>query len=235
MVARGDLGVEIEAEKIPAIQRMLIRKCRERKKPVIIATQMLHSMIEHPRPTRAEVSDVANAIYQRTDAIMLSGETASGKYPLEAVETMNKIAVEIEKNLNSETDIVLNHITKPVTATLARSAVEATEKLPIKAIVIDSVSGRTGRYIAAFRPSVPIFAKCYNSYSMRQLALSYGVYASTMAPRNTKDEFEHEAVTALLSEKIFAPDDIIAVIGGSFGITAGATFMEICQAGTIVQ
>ncbi|MDR1056889.1 MAG: pyruvate kinase [Prevotellaceae bacterium] len=235
MVARGDLGVEIDAEKIPVIQRMLIHKCRERKKPVIIATQMLHTMIEHPRPTRAEVSDVANAIYQRTDAIMLSGETASGMYPLESVETMSKIAMEIEQNLQPETDIQLNHVTKEVTATLARSAVEATMKLPVKAIVIDTMSGRTGRYLAVFRPSVPVFAKCYKSHSMRELALSYGVYASMMAPRNSKDEFEHEAISALLIDKLIELKDQVAVIGGSFGPTAGATFMEICPAATIVQ
>lgn len=235
MIARGDLGVEIEAEKIPDIQRMLLRKCRERKKPVIIATQMLHSMIEHPRPTRAEVSDVANAIYQRTDAIMLSGETAYGIYPLEAVKTMSRIALEIESHLQPETDIQLNNVTEPVAATLARSAVEATLKLPIKAIVIDTLSGRTGRYIAAFRPSVPIFAKCYKSHSMRELALSYGVYASVMAPRNTKDEFEHEAVGSLLANGFFGMDDRIVVIGGSFGPTAGATFIEISPAGTIVK
>ena len=167
MVARGDLGVEIEAEKIPVIQRMLIKKCRERKKPVIIATQMLHTMIEHPRATRAEISDVANAIYQRTDAIMLSGETAYGMYPLEAVETMSKIAIEIEQNLQPDTNIQLNHVTEPVTATLSISAVEATNKLPIKAIVIDTITGRTRRYIATYRPSVPVIAKCYKSHSMR--------------------------------------------------------------------
>lgn len=235
MVARGDLGVEIEAERIPQIQRMLLKKCRERKKPVIIATQMLHTMIQNPRPTRAEVSDVANAIYQRTDAIMLSGETANGDYPIEAIQTMSRIAVEIEKQLASEPNIELNHVTQPTTAILAQAAVEATTRLPIKAIVIDTLSGRTGRYMAAFRPSVPVFAKCYKMHSMRELALSYGIFATSMAPRKGKDEFEHEAISSLLALKCFEPTDTVVVIGGSFGPTTGATFIEISTAQTMVE
>ncbi|MDR1886692.1 MAG: pyruvate kinase [Prevotellaceae bacterium] len=235
MVARGDLGVEVDAEKIPGIQRMLLQKCRERKSPVIIATQMLHTMIEHPRPTRAEVSDVANAIYQRTDALMLSGETANGSYPVEALKTMSKIAIEIESQLGSEPDINLKNVTQPTAAILCRAAVEASVRLPIKAIVIDTLSGRTGRYIAAFRPKAPIFAKCYKSYSMRELALSYGVFATMMAPRLTKDEFEHAAIESLLETGCFKPEDLIVIIGGSFGPSEGASFIEISSAGTVKQ
>lgn len=233
MVARGDLGVEISAEKIPGIQRMLLKKCRRNKKPVIIATQMLHTMIEHPRPTRAEVSDVANAIYQRTDAVMLSGETANGDYPIEAIKTMSSIAVEIESQLDAETDIALEDINKPITAMLSRAAVEASTRLPVKAIVIDTLSGRTGRYIAAFRPKVPIFAKCYNGFSMRELSLSYGVFPTMMAPRSSKDEFESVAIESLLETHCLQPDDLVVVIGGAFGPYAGATFMEISTADII--
>jgi pyruvate kinase len=235
MVARGDLGVEIDAEKIPGIQRMLLKKCRERKSPVIIATQMLHSMIEHPRPTRAEVSDVANAIYQRTDALMLSGETANGEYPIEALKTMSKIAVEIESQLGAEPDITLQNVTQPTAAILCRAAVEASVRLPIKAIVIDTLSGRTGRYIAAFRPKAPVFAKCYKSHSMRELSLSYGVYATMMAPRQTKDEFEHAAIESLLETGCFKPDDLIVIIGGSFGPSEGASFIEVSSAKIVKQ
>jgi pyruvate kinase len=235
MVARGDLGVEIDAEKIPGIQRMLLKKCRERKSPVIIATQMLHTMIEHPRPTRAEVSDVANAIYQRTDALMLSGETANGNYPIEAMKTMSKIAIEIESQLGSEPDINLKNVTQPTASILCRAAVDASVRLPITAIVIDTLSGRTGRYIAAFRPKAPVFAKCYKSHSMRELALSYGVFATMMAPRKTKDEFEHAAIESLLETGCIEPDDLIVVIGGSFGPLEGASFIEVSSAKIVGQ
>jgi pyruvate kinase len=214
---------------------MLLKKCRERKSPVIIATQMLHTMIEHPRPTRAEVSDVANAIYQRTDALMLSGETANGNYPIEALKTMSKIAIEIESQLGAEPDIILRNVTQPTAAILCRAAVEATVRLPIKAIVIDTLSGRTGRYLAAFRPKAPIFAKCYQSHSMRELALSYGVFATMMAPRQTKDEFEHAAIESLLETDCFKPDDLIVIIGGSFGPSEGASFIEVSSAKTVLK
>ena len=230
MVARGDLGVEIEAEKIPVIQRKIIQACRIRKKPVIIATQMLHTMMEHPRPTRAEVSDVANAIYQRTDAIMLSGETANGLYPLESVQTMTRIAKEIESQLSPILNEPLTDVFEPVAAVLANTAVEASMQLPIKAIIIDTLSGRTGRYLAAFRPNVPVYAKCYKNHVMRELSLSYGITASTIETRKSKDEFIKNATESLLAEGHFSHDTLVAVVGGSFGFSAGATFMEISPA-----
>jgi pyruvate kinase len=235
MVARGDLGVEIAAEKIPVIQRMLIAKCQAQKKPVIIATQMLHSMIEHSRPTRAEVSDVANSIYRRTDAIMLSGETAYGAYPLEAVRTMAKIAGEIEAQLEPVTDLQLTHVTEEVTGVLSRMIVESSRMLPIKAIVLDTLTGRTGRYVSAFRPHVPVFAKCYKPHVMRELALSYGVYSYMMEPRQSKDDFVKIALTSLISEQCFDAKDMVGVVAGSFGPTAGATFMEIGEAGLLTS
>ena len=230
MVARGDLGVEIEYQKIPTIQRDIIKKCQERKKPVIIATQMLHSMIEHPRPTRAEVTDIANAIYQSTDAIMLSGETANGKYPLEAVQTMTKIALEIEKQHEPYLNLNMIDISEPVAAVLAKGIVDATVKLPIKAIVFDTMTGRTGRYISAFRPNVPIYAKCYKDYVMRELALSYGVSGYLINVYDSKDDFIKSSVKTLLKDKCFNRKDMIGVVGGSFGSSAGATFLEISTA-----
>jgi pyruvate kinase len=229
MVARGDLGVEIEAEKIPIIQRKIISACRVRKKPVIIATQMLHTMMEHPRPTRAEVSDVANAIYQRTDAIMLSGETANGKYPVESVKTMSRIAHEIESQLDPIHGR-LDDVSEPVAAVLANAAVEASMTLPIKAIVIDTLSGRTGRYLAAFRPRIPVYAKCYKAHVARELSLSYGITASLIDAHKSKDVFLKNAVESLLAQGHFSPDALVAVVGGSFGFSAGATFMEISPA-----
>jgi pyruvate kinase len=234
MVARGDLGVEIEYQKIPTIQRQIIKKCQERKKPVIIATQMLHSMIENPRPTRAEVSDVANAIYQKTDAIMLSGETANGKYATEAVRTMTKIANEIESQVRPSYSLELIDITHPVAAVLSCQLVNATRKLPIKAMVFDTRTGRTGRYLSAFRPKTPIYAMCYTPHVMRELALSYGVYAYSMDPTASKDKFIKNSINRLLDDNCFKKDDMIGVVGGSFGPSNGATFMEICPAGLMI-
>lgn len=162
MIARGDLGIEVPIEKIPGIQRMIIRKCRLAKKPVIVATQMLHTMINNPRPTRAEVTDIANAIYYRTDALMLSGETASGKYPVEAVKTMASIAEQAEqdKMYDHDFDFKLSE-NCDVTEFLARNAIEATEVLGVKGIITDSKTGLTARNLAAFRGPNPVLAICY--------------------------------------------------------------------------
>ena len=226
MIARGDLGVEIAAEKIPLIQKKLIQRCRARKKPVIVATQMLHSMIENPRPTRAEVSDVANAILQSTDAIMLSGETASGKYPVEAVETMNRIAIETEESILTPPDLDLENVTKPIAGVLARSLVAATLKLPVKAIIFDTWSGRTGRYLAEFRPKVPIYGMCYRGFTMRELALTYDIYGYPFEITETKEEFVANATKILLEDGTLQHGDRVGFIGGSFSHEAGATYME---------
>ena len=226
MIARGDLGVEIAAEKIPLIQKKLIQRCRERKKPVIVATQMLHSMIENPRPTRAEVSDVANAILQSTDAIMLSGETASGNYPVEAVKTMNSIAIETEESILTPPDLDLENVTKPIAGVLARSLVAATLKLPVKAIIFDTWSGRTGRYLAEFRPKVPIYGMCYRGFTMRELALTYDIYGYPFEITETKEEFVANATKILLEDGKLQHGDLVGFIGGSFSHEAGATYME---------
>ena len=235
MVARGDLGVEIPAEQIPEIQRDLVKKCIESKKPVIIATQMLHSMISSPRPTRAEVSDVANAIYQRVDAIMLSGETASGQYPVEAVRTMAKIAREIEQHTSPIIDINMVRINNEITAQLARSAVRASVNLPIKAIVIDSLSGRTGRYLSAFRGSKTVYAICYRKHVMRELALSYGIYAEYREPALTHDRFLLSILDELVQNGKINREDLIVVVGGNFGAVRGASFMEIGPVFALVE
>lgn len=226
MIARGDLGVEIPAERIPLLQRDIVKKCREFRKPVIIATQMLHSMIENPRPTRAEVTDIANAIFQRTDAIMLSGETASGKYPVEAVRTMSKIAMEVESSLDIALDIKMNKIGKRIAATLARNMVEATELLPVKAIVFDTWTGRTGRYIAEFRPRVPVYAMCYQSFTMRELALFYGVYPYKLEKKSSKEDMVNGSIDILMKDGKVMECDLLGFIGGSFASELGATYME---------
>ena len=229
MVARGDLGVELPAEKIPVTQRYIVRKCIESKTPVIIATQMLHTMITNPRPTRAEVSDIANAIYERVDAVMLSGETATGSYPVEAVATMARVAGEIERDNNHNMpfiDMNMVGINNEVTAQLARSAVRATINIPVKAILIDTLTGRTGRYLSAFRGSKPVYALCYRKSVMRRLALSYGVYAMhhyEASPGN----FLPDMLNHLQEKRLLNKEDQVVLIGGSFGAAKGASFMEI--------
>ncbi len=227
MVARGDLGVELAAEQIPIAQRELVGKCINSKKPVIIATQMLHTMIENPRPTRAEISDIANAIYQRVDAIMLSGETANGKYPVEAVTTMSKVARAIENDLEDISEVNMVRVNNEITAQLSRSAVRASQNLPVKAIVIDTLSGRTARYLSSFRGKKPVYALCYRKHVMRELALSYGIFASYGEPSIVHDRFSQQLLAKLANEETLHNEDLIAVVGGSFGATKGASFLEI--------
>lgn len=237
MVARGDLGIEVPQEKIPGIQRHLIRRAVAAKKPVIVATQMLQSMISNPRPTRAEVTDVANAIYYRTDAIMLSGETAKGKYPREAVETMAKIAMEAETSKVPENDIKVTF--KPsehdTTAFLAQQAVLAASEIGTKAILTDSNTGQTARYLAAFRGDNPILAICYHERTMRELALSYGVYASHQAERADNREYLLDAMSELRAKGRIRDEDFISYLSGSFGAGCGTTFLEINQVKKILD
>ncbi|MDR0296202.1 MAG: pyruvate kinase [Prevotellaceae bacterium] len=236
MVARGDLGVEIPAEKIPVIQRKLVDKGRLLKKPVIIATQMLHSMIVHSRPTRAEVSDVANAIYQRADAIMLSGETANGAYPVETVKVMSKIALEIEQHLHPLLDVHLLHISAPVAYTLSKMLVEATNNLPIKALLCDSISGRTARYLSAYRPKVPVYAQCYHKHVMRELALSYGIQSSIIAP-SCSSEIDMAKVVAqsLVDSKNVEPSDLVGILVGRYQNKTKASIAEINEVGQLLS
>jgi pyruvate kinase len=236
MIARGDLGIEVPAEKIPGIQRALIRKCVQVKKPVIVATQMLHSMINNPRPTRAEVTDIANAIYYRTDALMLSGETAYGKYPVEAVQTMTKVAREAEL-----TKLAANDIRVPieasdldVTSFLAKQAVKSSSKLGVKAIITDSYTGRTARFLAAFRGTSTVFSICYDPRVMRMLALSYGVWAVYQEYKDSRKGYFYEALHELLNNNKITEDDLVAYLSGSFG-DGGTTFLEINRVDKVLK
>lgn len=227
MVARGDLGIEIPAEKIPGIQRQLIKKAVQRKKPVIVATQMLHSMIDNPRPTRAEVSDVANAIFSRADAIMLSGETAYGQYPIEAVKYMDRIAQEIERSKDKRNDIIIPAVENEVVAYLAEAAIQASNELKTSAIVTNTLTGKTARYLAAFRGNNPVYACCYDISIVRELSLSYGVRANVIEPKRNKFKMVRSSLKTLLEAKRLKEDDMVVYVGGSFGIGGGSTFMEI--------
>ncbi|NPD91184.1 pyruvate kinase [Xylanibacter muris] len=228
MIARGDLGIEVPIECIPGIQRKIIRKCVQAKKPVIVATQMLHTMIDNPRPTRAEVTDIANAIYYRTDALMLSGETASGKYPVEAIRTMAQIAEQAEKDKYRENDI---HIPLSpdcdVREFMAHSAIEATEIMGVKGIITDSSTGQTARILAAFRGPNPVLAICYNEKLQRWLNLSYGVTPVYQKEHISSQDLFVAAVRMLRQKGYICLDDKIAYLSGSFGAGGGTTFLEI--------
>jgi pyruvate kinase len=229
MIARGDLAVEIPTEQIPLIQKQIVKTCMEKRKPVIVATQMLHSMIESPRPTRAEVSDVANACLDHTDALMLSGETASGKYPEVAVRTMAKIAQEVESKKSSFIDVpyTLDH---KITAYLAKSAVKASLRLNTKAIVADSLTGKTICALAAYRGDSPIYAQVYDKGVMRQLSLSFGVFADHIPLTSAGENPLKQSICRLIDEKHFMDEDLIIVLAGSFGVKHGVSYMEISTA-----
>lgn len=215
MVARGDLGVEIPTEDVPIVQKSLIRKCNELGKPVITATQMLDSMQKNPRPTRAEASDVANAIFDGTDAIMLSGETAAGDYPVEAVQTMNSIAIRTEEALINQDAFALKAYSKTdMTEAIGQSVGHTARNLGIQTIVAATESGHTARMISKYRPKSHILAITFSERQMRGLALSWGVYPQVAEkPVSTDDMFN--LATRVSQETGFAKEgDLIIITAG---------------------
>ncbi|WP_156291442.1 pyruvate kinase [Oceanobacillus salinisoli] len=196
MVARGDLGVEIPAEDVPLVQKQLIKKCNNAGKPVITATQMLDSMQRNPRPTRAEASDVANAIFDGTDAIMLSGETAAGSYPVESVQTMNNIALKAESALDHK--VILDDRSKNVDMTIAEAITQSVShtamNLNIDTIIAPTESGHTARMISKYRPKASILAVTFNEKVNRQLSLVWGVHAVVGKEARSTDEMLDIAV-----------------------------------------
>lgn len=235
MVARGDLAIELPAERIPVVQNMIINKCIRRKKAVIIATQMLHSMIKNPRPTRAEVSDVANAVFSGADAIMLSGETAYGSYPVQAVEIMSKTAHEAESSKPAliEQDVMPHD--NEISVFLSKTAIRTVPELNTKAVITDTDTGKTARYISAYRGKVPIFAQCYEMRVVRELALNYGVYPDFMEVETSKKEFLHATLNRLIKKGEINPGDLIAVLAGNFGKKAGPSFVEVSTAQNLLS
>ena len=233
MVARGDLGVELPAEAIPNTQRRIVEKCIAAKRPVIIATQMLYSMVKNPRPTRAEVSDVASAIYERVDAVMLSDETAMGDYPVQAVETMSRVAREIERDethFAPMIDMNMVSVNHEITAQLARTVVRASTNLPVRYVVLDTKTGRTGRYVAAFRGRKPVVAVCYQRHAQRILGLSYGVVAILRNQQvNDKYHFLIDAMEFIDQYTKLDEEDLLAIVGGSFGPDGGASYVELAN------
>ncbi len=228
MVARGDLGIEVAQELIPGIQHRLVSKAIRAHKPVIVATQMLQSMIRNPRPTRTEVTDIANAVYSHADALMLSGETAYGDYPIEAVRVMARIAQQAEKDIWEETgeiDIPLPEHPN-VTEFFAKEAVMATHRMRLRAIIMDSYTGRSARYVSSYRGKCTILAICYKAKTVRHLALSYGVYAIYMPIKSYGHEFLLAALRKLLSDGMLRMDDRICYLG-SQRKEQSTSFMEM--------
>lgn len=237
MVARGDLGVEIPAEEVPLVQKLLIKKCNFLGKPVITATQMLDSMQRNPRPTRAEASDVANAIIDGTDAIMLSGETAAGMYPVEAVKTMNKIASRVELSLDHKEILTkrTKHVEYNITDAIGQSVTHTAYNLDASAIIAPTESGHTARMIAKYRPKSPIIAITGSDIVTRQLALTYGVYPRTGKFANTTDEMLDQAVEESLKTNIVKHGDLVVITAGVPAGEAGTTnLMKIHVVGDII-
>ncbi|MBP3655656.1 MAG: pyruvate kinase [Clostridia bacterium] len=230
MVARGDLGVEVEMEEVPLLQKMFIRKCMAAAKPVITATQMLDSMIRNPRPTRAEASDVANAIIDGTDSIMLSGETAAGKYPIESVNTMVRIANHIEAQRNAETAHAMQlqtrkEIQPSIGNAVSFAACEMAEDLEAAAIIAPSNSGTTARMVARFRPDCPIIAPTTNEHTYHQLGLCRGVIPVRMDMCNGTDELINASVDVAHKEGLVRTGDVVIVVAGIPTGVAGTTNM----------
>lgn len=227
MVARGDLGVEIPAEDVPLIQKMIIEKCNKLGKPVIVATQMLESMINNPRCTRAEASDVANAIMDGTDAIMLSGETASGDYPVEAVQTMNKIAHRIENSLQYNELLTNKGIERQANTTdaISHATVQLAYELDASAIVTPTESGYTARMVSKYRPKAGVIAVTPNEKSQRLLNLRWGVYPIVGSCWSSTDEMIEGAMKTSVEEGYLKKGDIAVVTAGITLSAAGNTNM----------
>lgn len=216
MVARGDLGVEVPAEDVPLIQKEIIRKCNAAGKPVIVATQMLDSMERNPRPTRAEVSDVGNAILDGTDAIMLSGETASGDYPVEAVSTMNRIAQRIESSLEYKELFVergLQHL-KSRTRAIAHATVQMAYELDVPAIITPTETGYTTKVVSKYRPKAAIVAYTPSEKALRQLNLRWGVYPVLGSMWKDADEMLSNATAAAVKEGLVQRGDMTIITSG---------------------
>lgn len=216
MIARGDLGVEMPIEKVPAIQKTIIDKCNRAGKPVITATQMLDSMIRNRRPTRAEVTDVANAIFDGTDAVMLSGETAIGRFPVDTVTMMSKISMETEFSLDYRQLWQEKAATaaNTVTEAIAQATVDIALDLQVSAIVTPTASGTTARAVSKYRPASPIVGVATSPCTYRQLALSWGVYPVLVAPSRNTDDTINQAVEATLGVGLVKNGDTIILTAG---------------------
>ncbi|MBR7142727.1 MAG: pyruvate kinase [Clostridia bacterium] len=236
MVARGDMGVEIDFEELPAIQKRLIHKCYTAGKRVITATQMLESMISNPRPTRAETSDVANAVYDGTSAVMLSGESAVGQYPVEAVRAMARISEQTEGNINyirrfKQSDIVPDGIPDAI----AHATCTTAQDLNARAIIVVTQSGGTARMVSKFRPTVPIVAATTTPRVFHQLALSWGVYPVMAVPQTDTDAlFDHAVECAVRNGFVENGDITVITAGMPLGVSGTTNTLKVHIVGKVL-
>ncbi|HEY1963374.1 MAG TPA: pyruvate kinase [Acidobacteriaceae bacterium] len=230
MVARGDLGVEVPPEKVPALQKHVIRRAGEYRKPVITATQMLESMIENPRPTRAEASDVANAVYDGTDAVMLSAESAAGKYPVEAVKMMDRIVVESEAVMVADPSAYRRrsaHVRLSISETICESMAHAAEDLDIGAIAVFTETGTTARQLSKWRPKPPIFALSSVPKVIRRMNLLWGVHPLICAKMSTTEAMVEEAEDILTAGGYVKSHEILGIVAGTRTLTGSTNFLRL--------
>lgn len=237
MVARGDLGVEIRTELIPLVQKEIIRKCNKAAKPVITATQMLDSMQRNPRPTRAETTDVANAIIDGTDCVMLSGETAAGKYPVEAVKTMRDICITTELSDDFEENIYQTEIDRKITTTnaISKSTCTIASQLRAKAIITCTASGNTAKAVSKFRPRTNIIACTIDEKVARRLSVSWGVYPIIVDTAHETDELIERAIVGALKENYVQEGDLTVLTAGiPLGVSGTSNLIKVHVIGDII-
>jgi pyruvate kinase len=242
MVARGDLGVEMAPEKVPVIQKHVIRRAAVWRKPVITATQMLESMVENPRPTRAEASDVANAIFDGSDSVMLSAETASGHYPREAVAMMSRIVIEAESNMG---EFTLPRRRRDrhglsIAETICESIAHAAEDLPMGAIAVFTETGNTARMISKYRPQAAIYAFTHNATVAQRTNLYWGAHPMKCGQKLSSDSMVDVAEYELLSRGLLKAGDVLGVVAGTRQASGSTNFMRLHvvtseEAGAVTQ
>ena len=230
MVARGDLGVELPPEKVPAIQKHIIRRAAEYKKPVITATQMLESMIENPRPTRAEASDVANAVYDGTDAVMLSAESAAGKYPVEAVAMMCKIVIETERQMRDEPRPpapFLKGKSLSIPETICECMAHSAEDMDLAAIAIFTESGNTARLLSKYRPDAPIYALSPFESVVNRAMMLWGTLPILVNRFDGTDKLVEVAEKVLQGSGFVKPNQVLGIVAGTATKTGATNFMRL--------
>jgi len=229
MVARGDLGVEIPPEKVPAIQKHIIRRAAEYSKPVITATQMLESMVDNPRPTRAEVSDVANAVFDGTDAVMLSGESAVGKYPVESVAMMARIICEAEAHIRSDESFepMQRRTRLSIAETICEATAHAADDLDLRGIAVFTESGFTARQLSKYHPSVPIYGLSPVEVTINRLSLLWGTTPIRCAKVNTTEALVDSAETILEKCGYVRPHEVIAIVAGTRTRSGSTNFLRL--------